>query len=169
MNKRDFVAFMLVGVCALAISGEARAEQSRRHAEGCTVLADIVISEVTAAIWRGPHALGSVTDERASHGIAVCSQTSRTVSKAFSTAMISVGADFRWEDAPPHRGDFCLSGFLEQCYPDRYPLQSPVSSWSAVSATVQRAMPRGVASDQSVFSRNALRRALRAELRRLGD
>ena len=166
MNKRDFVVFMLVGVCALAISGQARAEQSRRHADGCTVLADVIISEVTAAIWRGPHALGSVADERASHGIAVCTQTSRTVSKAFSTAMISIGADFRWEDAPPHPGDYCLSGFLEQCYPDRYPLQSPVSSWIAVSATVQRAMPLGVASDQSVFSQGALRLALRSALRR---
>ena len=166
MNNRDFAAFMLVCVCALAISGQARAEQSRGHAEGCTVLAEIVYSEVTAAIWRGPHALGSVTDERASHGIAVCAETSRTVSKAFSTAMLSVGADFHWDDAPPHPGDFCLSGFLEQCYPDRYPLQSPVSSWSAVSATVQRAMPLGVASDQSVFSQDALRSALRAALQR---
>ena len=169
MSKRDFVAFMLVGVCALAISGQARAEQSRRHADGCTVLADIIYSEVTEAIWRGPQALGSVSDERASHGIAVCAETSRTVSKAFSTAMISVGADIRWDDAPPHPGDFCLSVFLEQCYPDRYPLQSPVSSWSAVSDTVQRAMPLGVASDQSVFSEGALRRALRTELRRLRD
>ena len=166
MDKRDFATFMLVGVCALAISGQVRAEQSRRHAEGCTVLAEIVYSEVTAAIWRGPHALGSVSDERASHGIAVCAQTSRTVSKAFSAAMISVGTDIRWDDAPPHRGDFCLSGFLEQCYPDRYPLQSPVGSWSAVSATVQRAMPLGVASDQSVFSQGALRLALRAALQR---
>ena len=166
MDKRDFAAFMLVGVCALAISGQARAEQSRRHAEGCTVLAEIIYSEVTAAIWRGPHALGSVSDERSSHGITVCAQTSRTVSKAFSTAMISVGADIRWDDAPPHPGDFCLSGFLEQCYPDRYPLQSPVGSWSAVSATVQRAMPFGVASDQSIFSQGALRLALRAALQR---
>ena len=166
MNKRDFAAFMLVGVCALAISGQARAEQSRRHAEGCAVLAEIVYSEVTAAIWRGPHALGAVTDERTDHGIAVCAQTSRTVSKAFSTAMVSVGADIRWEDAPPHPGDFCLSVFLEQCYPDRYPLGSPVGSWSAVSATVQRAMPLGVASDQSVFSQSALRLALRAALQR---
>ena len=166
MDKKDFVAFVLVCVCALAISGQARAEQSRRHAEGCTVLAEIVYAEVTAAIWRGPHALGSVSDERASHGIAVCAETSRTVSKAFSAAMISVGTDIRWDDAPPHRGDFCLSGFLEQCYPDRYPLQSPVSSWSAVNGTVQRAMPLGVASDQSVFSQGALRLALRAALRR---
>ena len=169
MNKRDFVAFMLVGICALAISGQARAEQSRRDAGGCTVLADIIYSEVTAAIWRGPHALGSVTDDRASHGIAVCAQTSQTVSKAFSAAMISVGADFRWDDAPPHPGDYCLSGFLEQCYPGRYPLQSPVGKWGAVSGTVQRAMPLGVASDQSVFSREALRRALRVELRRPGE
>jgi len=166
MNKRDFAAFMLVGVCALAINGQARAEQSRRHADGCTVLADIIYSEVTEAIWRGPQALGSVSNERASHGIVACAETSRTVSEAFSAAMISVGTDIRWDDAPPHPGDFCLSGFLEQCYPDRYPRQSPVSSWSAVSATVQRAMPLGVASDQSVFSQGALRLALRAALRR---
>jgi hypothetical protein len=169
MDKRDFTAFMLVGICALAIGGQARAEQSLRDAAGCAVLADIIYSEVTAAIWRGPHSLGSVTDERASHGIAVCAQTSRTVREAFSAAMISVGADFRWDDAPPHPGDFCLSGFLEQCYPDRYPLQSPVGTWGAVSGTVQRAMPLGVASDQSIFSQDALRLALRAELGRLGD
>ena len=95
MDKRDFATFMLEGVCALAISGQARAEQSRRHAEGCTVLAEIIYSEVTAAIWRGPHALGSVTDELVAHAIAVCAHTSRTVSQAFITAMISVGADFR--------------------------------------------------------------------------
>ena len=166
MDKRDFTAFMLVGICALAIGGQARAEQSRNDAAGCAVLADIIYSEVTAAIWRGPHSLGSVTDERASHGITVCAQTSRTVSKAFSAAMINVGADFRWDDEPPHPGDFCLSGFLEQCYPKRYPLHSPVGEWSAVSGTVQRAMPLGVASDQSVFSQDALRLALRAELRR---
>ena len=164
MDKRNVATFMLVGICALAISGQARAEQARRDAAGCSVLADIIYSEVTAAIWRGPQALGSVTDERASHGIAVCAQTSRTVSKAFSAAMISVGADFRWDDAPPHPGDYCLSGFLAQCYPGRYPLQSPVGRWGAVSGTVQRAMPLGVASDQSIFSRDALRLALRAAL-----
>lgn len=169
MNKRDFAAFMLAGICALAISGQPRAESSRRHAEGCAALAEIVHSEVTAAIWQGPHALALGPDELSTHRIAVCAETSRTVTAAFGAAMASVGADFRWDNTPPHPGEYCLSGFLEQCYPDRHPLQSPVSSWSAVSATVQRAMPLGVASDQSVFSEGALRLALRTELRRLGD
>ena len=50
MDKRDVAVFMLVGICVLAISGQARAEQSRRDAEGCTALAEIIYSEVTTAI-----------------------------------------------------------------------------------------------------------------------
>ncbi|MBT8102039.1 MAG: hypothetical protein KJO95_03660 [Gammaproteobacteria bacterium] len=165
MAKRNFVALMLAGVGALAISSNARTEEAFIGVDGCAVLAQLVYAEVTADAWYGPRDVLSWADAPVENAITICNQTARTVSKAYTSAMNSVGAPIDWGYPSLDPGDVCLSGFLEQCYPDRYPIDALAGTWNAVSRTVQQAMPNGSGSDQSIFSTAAMRLALRSALR----
>ena len=164
MGRRKSGLLMLLSIGALALTNSARAQEAFTGVDGCAVLAQLVYAEVTAVAWYGPRGRGSWTNTPAETRVTVCDHTTRTVSKAFSSAMTSVGAGVRWGYPSGDRGDYCLSGFLDQCYPDRNLLGASADAWRAVSRTVQRAMPRGVASDQSLFNDGAMRLALRSAL-----
>lgn len=164
MTKRDLAALLLVSIATLAQASTSKAQGSFASGDGCALLADIVYAEVTAAAWYGPGGLRPLHEEARERQITVCNQTTRTVSTAFTSAMISIGEPVRWDRMPIDRGDFCLSVYLDQCYPDRNPLGSVGNTWSAVRSTVKQAMPNGIATDQSIFNIGTLRSALRFEL-----
>ena len=163
MAKRNFAALMLASIAAAAFPVNVRADQAFAGADGCTVLSQIVYSEVTAAAWGGPPVSSSV-GEAFSADVSTCNRTARTVSKAFALAMTNVGSDIYWRYPSEDPGDYCWSGFLDQCYPRRAPLGADADTWMAVSATIRYAMPSGPASDQSIFSGGAMRQALRSVL-----
>lgn len=166
MAKRNFAVLMLASTAMLALVNSVRAQEAFTGVDGCAVLARVVHQEVTAAAWHDRYGHMSWVNSPGETRITICNRTTRTVSKAFSTAMTSIGAEVRWGYPSGDRGDYCLSGFLDQCYPDRNRLGLSVGTWSAISKTVQQAMPRGVASDQSLFSEEAMRLALRSALGR---
>ncbi len=166
MAKRNFAALMLASMGALIVTNNARGQEPFIGVDGCAVLAQLVYSEVTEAAWYGPSRFRPWTNNAGETKVSICNQTTRTVSKAFTSAMTSIGSEVRWGHQYVEPGDYCLSGFLEQCYPGRYPVDSPADTWIAVSKTVQQAMPRGTGSDQSVFSSEAMRLALRSALAR---
>jgi hypothetical protein len=166
MAKRNFGLLMLANIGALALTNGVRAQEAFTGVDGCAVLAQLVHAEVTAAAWHDRHEQISWMNTPGEAKITICNRTTRTVSKAFASAMTSVGAEVRWGYPWGDRGDYCLSGLLDQCYPDRNRLGLSVGAWSAISKTVQQAMPRGVASDQSLFSEEAMRLALRSALGR---
>ncbi|MDH3615365.1 MAG: hypothetical protein OEQ90_02735 [Gammaproteobacteria bacterium] len=166
MAKRNFALLMLASIGALALTNSVRAQEAFTGVDGCAVLAQLVYAEVTAAAWRSPSGIRPLIDLPGETKVTICNRTTRTVSKAFASAMTSVGAEVRWGYPSDDRGDYCLSGFLDQCYPDRNRLGLSVNAWSAVSKTVQRAMPQGVASDQSLFGEDVMRLALRSALGR---
>ncbi len=142
MAKRNFAALMLASIAALAVTNNARAQEPFIGVDGCAVLAQLVYAEVTAAAWyRSSSHRPWMSKPRATE-ITVCNQTTRTVSKAFTSAMTSVGAEVRWGYPSDDPGDYCWSGFLDQCYPDRSRLGASANTWSAVSRTILRAMPR---------------------------
>jgi hypothetical protein len=163
MAKRNFAAMLIVIV--IAISSGVRADQAFVGVDGCAVLAQLVYTEVTAAAWDDSPVPSLSNDETSSADISVCSSTARTVSEAYALAMTTIGSDVFWDYPSADPGDYCWSGFLDQCYPRRAPLGARADSWTAVSATIRYAMPLGLASDQSVFSTRVMRKALRAALR----
>jgi hypothetical protein len=165
MAKRNFALLVLASIGALLLTNSVRAQGVFTDVDGCAVLAQLVYKEVTAAAWHDRYGQVSWMNSPGETKITICNRTTRTVSKAFSTAMASIGAEVHWGYPTDDRGDYCLSGFLDQCYPDRNRLGLSVNSWGAVSKTVRQAMPRGVASDQSLFSEVAMRLALRSALR----
>lgn len=163
MVKRKFAMLMLAGISTLAMLGDARAQHAYTGVDGCAVLAKLVYAELTGDAWYGPGRRQQAPYGRQASRVAICMHTTQTVSEAFTAAMNAIGADVRWGNPSVEPGDFCLSGFLEQCYPGRYP-QHVGGRWQAVKTTIVQAMPLGTASDQSVFSTDAMQLALRSAL-----
>ena len=166
MAKRNFAALLFASIAAVAFSTDVRADQAFTGSDGCAVLAQLVYSEVTGAAWRSPAESSSSMGDTFRADISICNRTARTVSKAFALAMSSVGSVVSWDYPSGDPGDYCWGGFLDQCYPQRAPLGVEANTWAAVSGTIRYAMPGGPASDQSVFSRSAIRQALRSALSR---
>lgn len=162
MVKRNFAALLIVST--LVVSVNVRADQAFAGADGCAVLAQLVFAEVTAAAWDGAPLYSVSNGHAAGVDITVCNRTAQTVSEAFALAMSSIGTGFSWHFPTEDPGDHCWGGFLEQCYPRREPVGVEAAAWAAVSTTVRYAMPLGSASDKSVFSVRAMRKALRAAL-----
>ena len=166
MAKRNFAAFLVASI--IVVSANVRAELVFAGADGCAVLAEIVYSEVTAAAWGGSPVPSAPDGRTLRADVSVCNDTTRAASKAFALAMTDIGSDVFWGYPSADPGDYCWSGFLEQCYPQRAPLDVQANTWVVVSETIRYAMPSGSASDQSVFSGSAMRRALRSALDREG-
>ena len=164
MMKRKFAAWILAGIGAIALANNANADGPYIGVDGCAVLAQLVYAEVTAAAWYGSGGLWCLVDEANDSGIAVCNQTARTVSNAFTSAMTSIGSPIRWGYPSVNPSDVCLSIYLDQCYPDPSRLGATDATWNAVTKTVRQAMPNGVATDQSIFNSSAMRLALRLAL-----
>jgi hypothetical protein len=164
MAKRNFAALLLAII--VAVSTNTRADQAFMGADGCAVLAQVVYTEVTAAAWGSSPVPSFLDSEPLRTEVSVCNRTAHTVSEAFALAMTSVGSGFSWDYPTGDPGDYCWGGFLDQCYPQRAPLGIEANAWTAVNETMRYAMPTGSASDQSVFSGGAMRKALRMALRR---
>ncbi|NNF40086.1 MAG: hypothetical protein HKN64_01820 [Woeseiaceae bacterium] len=164
MATGKFSALAVLAIAAMLPGLDVRAQQAFTGVDGCAVLGQLIYAEVSADAWRGPAGSEQARVDAGNAGVTVCTQTTRTVSSAYTAALRAVGEEVRWGGPRGVRGDACLSGFLEQCYPERYPVGGE-NRWRAVQSTVLQAMPHGVASDQSVFSPHVMRLALRMSLR----
>lgn len=166
MAKKNFISLVFASIAALALSSNARAQNDFVGTDGCAVLAKIVYTEITSLALYGSRGQIAMLEESRDAGIVVCNDTARTISKAFASAMTNLGTPVRWGYPSIDPGDVCWSGFLDQCYPDRNRLGNIANTWSVISGTVNRAMPNGIATDQSIFRPVTLRLALRSELRK---
>jgi len=151
--------FALLVLCSAAT----QARELGPMATGCAVLNEIIYEEVTASRW-GISGADLVFTNMREPSVVICTDTTQTVSTAFSAAMRAVGGEVEWQDNLDGQPDTCLSGFLEQCMPEGRWLAKAL--WQSVSNTVVWAMPDGQASDRSIFSRQSMRLAVRASLRR---
>ena len=158
-----------------------RAQLSPVVVDGCAKLARVVHSEVAAAAAYGPGKSGPWVINIGQGDISVCTHTAKTVSHAFTSAMLSAGLDVSW-----HRGsrpansrpvDFCLNAFLAQCYPLRKSNANLTSgadasyvhkSWAIVSQAVMQAMYNPISSDEVRFRDNDLRLRIGLALRSIG-
>ena len=182
MAKRIF-AVLLVSMVAGLPNGQAGAQPVPVAVDGCAKLARLVYAEVSAATAYGPGHSGPWLIDQGQGDIAVCPHVAKTVSAAFTSAMTSVGVEVSWHgadfDGPPDRGDFCLSGFLSQCYPNQSPPLSDSiqrandvmvqKSWAVVSQAVMREMYNPFSSDEVRFRDNDLKLRLGLALRAIDD
>ena len=177
MAQRTF-ATLVVSLLAVLPVGTANAQVIPIAVDGCTQLARIVYAEVSSAAVYGPARSGPWIIDQMPGDISICRRTAKTVSQAFTSAMMSAGLDVNWssdwDDGVPDRGDYCLSGFLSQCYPERFPLSSIASaadttlvhkSWAVVSQTVLHEMYNPISSDEVRFRESDLRLRLGLSLR----
>ncbi|MCJ7590769.1 MAG: hypothetical protein MUO51_05405 [Woeseiaceae bacterium] len=178
MAKTTFAVLLISLVAGLPLS-HARAEVVPVAIDGCGKLARVIYSEVSAAAIYGPGNSGPWLIDFGQGDISVCSHAAKTVSQAFTSAMMSAGLEVNWNrdnyDGPPDRGDYCLSGFLSQCYPNQSaPLSNSAygintslvqQSWVVVSQAVMREMFNPFSSDEVRFRDDDLKLRLGLSLR----
>jgi hypothetical protein len=179
MAKRLFAALVISLLVGMPVN-VTQAQLMPVTVDGCAKLARVIYSEVFSAAVYGPSKSGPWLIDQGQSDISVCSHTAKTVSRAFTSAMQSAGYGVNWrrdwDDRNRDRGDYCLSGFLSQCYPDRYPMTSITSShdaslvrksWAVVSEAVMREMYNPISSDEVRFRDNDLKLRLGLSLRSL--
>ncbi len=172
MAKRK-LAFIAGAVALMTLAISARADSMAVAADGCAELARAVYDEVEAAATSGLRQAGPWVIGPPDRRVSICGSTTRTVSRAFRLAMASAGVDVRWADEPMNPGDFCLSGFLAQCYPrSRTPGggSDPVEvmvreAWAAVSHAVMRSMANPYSSNEVRFDPDEMRLQIGLALR----
>lgn len=171
---RDGSAVLVCIGLAAGASEPADAQQIPVTADGCAELARIVYDEVAAAANTGPERSGPWVIGGPLRNTSVCESTTKTVSRAFRRAMASAGIDVRWTDEPTRADDYCLSGFLLQCYPRRIAMVSGSidphalnvhKAWSAVSEAVMQAMANPYSSNEIRFDSGRLRLQIGLALR----
>ncbi len=174
MAKRIFAALIAV---LLLPATQSYAQPTAIAVDGCARLARVVYAEVAAAAVYGPGKSGPWTISQGQGEISVCEHAARTVSQAFTAAMLSAGIDVSWARGSSNNGDFCLSHFLSQCYPDRERFSySTLGSdtafvrkhWAVVSQSVMRDMYNPFSSDEVRFRDEDLKLRLGLALRSIG-
>ena len=176
MAKWSSAAIILAVIVSLP-DNDAHAPKITVSRDGCAVLASAVFDEVSSAALYGPQSSGPWHITAGRDRLFECHTVARTVSRAFTSAMASAGFRVGWHENSTDRGDWCLSMFLSQCYPDRgtgsavagYGELDFVSrSWSVVLHSVMREMANPYSSDEVRFNDDHLRLRLGLSLRSLG-
>jgi hypothetical protein len=159
-------------VCAalLLLAASAAGAQPWLSKEDCDVLAKSVTRHVWLAATE-PRLAASARAGTADLGGTerrICRFPAEVTTRAFGEALAAFNLAIGWE--PPDPGDYCLSGDLEQCYPNVAPeprvsagqLAFVYEAWQGVRAAVRSFTPAG--SGAAVFTADALDAALRTEL-----
>lgn len=173
MAKRIFAAAVIASLLVLSAT-QSRAQLKPIAVDGCAKLARVIYSEVATAAHYGPAQSGPWTIDIGQGDLEICEHTTRTVTRAFTSAMQSAGLTVTWGPDDNRNGDFCWSGFISQCYPDRdrlgYSSVTPDSgfverTWAVVSQAVMREMYNPYSSDEVRFRDDDLRLRLGLALR----
>jgi hypothetical protein len=177
MAKRIFAALIIPLVLGLAAS-QTHAQLSPIAVDGCAKLARVIYAEVSAAAVYGPRRSGPWTINLGQGDLSICKHTAKTVSRAFTSAMLSAGIDVSWGPDDNRNGDYCWSGFISQCYPGRDRLGYAVigmdttfvaKSWAVVSQSVMHEMYNPFSSDEVRFRDGDLKLRLGLSLRSIGS
>ena len=148
----------------------ASAQHAVTGVDGCAILASVVYTEVTQARLGYSSAAGADLLYAGRDEIALCNQSARSVSRAFSAALRSTNIHVTWGFHTGYSGDYCLSHFLSQCYPRGNPAMPALSkseqsfvmrSWQAVHDSVQPRMAHYPGSDVVRFEAGELGRSIR--------
>ncbi len=174
MVKRIFASFLLIVVTNIALARAASiAQPATGDADGCTILAELVYTQVVGSGLSGPGRFAAVPETLGRDEMTVCHETTRVTSKAFTAALVQMNIYLTWNEDPGDSGDYCASHYLSQCSPDRDPFDTFATmaesvfvhdTWRAVQHTVGQRMPTRFASDTARFSAGGIRRSLQDSL-----
>jgi hypothetical protein len=173
MAKWSF-ATLAMALLVVLPAQQSNAQLKPIKVDGCAKLARVVYSEVSSSAMFGTDRAGPWTIDLGEGDLVICSHTAKTVSQAFTSAMLRAGVDVSWGRGDTDSGDFCWSGFLSQCYPDRQRLAYSTigsdadfvqKSWSVVSQAVMREMYNPFSSDEIRFRDSDLKLRMGLSLR----
>jgi class 3 adenylate cyclase len=176
MAKRMFATLVLALTVGFSAT-HAKAQLRPIAVDGCAQLARVVYSEVSAAALYGPGRSGPWVIDGGQGDIAVCRTAAKTVSQAFTSALLTAGVDVGWSNGGGDPGDFCLSAFLSQCYPSRFPYSAAQAaddtfmqqSWAIVSRAVMQEMYNPISSNEVHFRDTELELRIGLSLRAVGS
>jgi hypothetical protein len=165
---------LAAGLLLLA-AGSVTLAQPARAADGCSLLETLVQESVhRAATEYRPVLRQDKTELSLRSSVTAyqqaCRRTVKVTTSTFTRAMARLGITIGWY--PPHRGDFCWSGDLRQCYPDRSPdgpgippnqLAFVYDAWKGVRNAVMSHMQQG-SSGVATFTAESLEASLRSNL-----
>ena len=149
--------------------------------DGCAKLARVIHSEVASAVSHGPGKSGPWVIDLGQGDLSICTHTTKTVSRAFTSAMKSAGVAVNWSagqlEAKTHSSAYCLYAFLSHCFPDRSPgyvvdrhhRDFVQSTWSIVARAVMQEMYNSFSSDEVRFRDNDLKLRIGLSLRSVHD
>ena len=160
----------------LLLAGSVTFAQPARDGDGCSLLDTMVRQSVYRAATGHRARLRQDAPESLFRDFVPvdrqsCMRTVEVTTRAFARAMASLGLTIGWY--PPHPGDFCWSGDLSQCYPDRLPdgpglppnqLAFVHGAWKGVRHAVISHMHQG-APGAATFTAESLETSLRSSLR----
>jgi hypothetical protein len=173
MLTRATVIFCILLTLSLGRPAVARGQSALIGIDGCAILASVIYTEVTEArlgIGSGPGAMPLYAGR---NEIALCNQTTRSVTRAFTAALRHANLYVTWGFHSGYAGDYCLSYILSECYPAGNPAMPPLGkedrsfamqSWQAVRRAVQQNMALNPGSDVARFNVAELRRSIRRSL-----
>lgn len=174
MTTRTFAAMIFLLAAELAGPAVARADNPVIGIDGCAILATVVYTEVTAARLGFSLGYGSDLLHAGRNEIALCNDTTRSVTGAYKTALQQSNIYVTWGFHAGYSGDSCLSHFLSQCYPVGDPAMPPLTrdehsfvmrSWQAVRDSVHYRMVQHPGSDVARFDDQDLRQSIRRSIR----
>ena len=176
MAKRMFATLVLALTVGFSAT-HAKAQFRPIALDGCAKLARVVYSEVSAAAIYGPGRSGPWVIDGGQGEISVCRSAAKTVSQAFTSALLTTGIDVGWRNGGSGPEDFCLSAFLSQCYPRSFPYSTAQavddsfvqSSWAIVSRAVMQEMYNPISSNEVHFRDHDLKLRIGLSLRSLGS
>jgi hypothetical protein len=170
MLIRTISCVFILLAASMPLTAPASPQQALVGVDGCAILASVVYTEVTQArlgYSSGPGAdlLYAGQDE-----ITLCNQSTRSVTRAFTSALRHTNIHVTWGFHTGYSGDYCLSHFLSQCYPRGNPAMPSLSksersfvirSWQAVHDSVQYRMAQYPGRDVARFQADELGRSIR--------
>ena len=174
--SRPLIAVLFLTLLIGLPAGDTRARTTEITVDGCAMLARAIYSEVSSSAMHGPGHAGPWLIDQGRGDIISCANVAKTVSQAFTSAMLSAGIDVNWQrgriDGIPGRRDYCLSAFLSGCYPDQLPPSENranasvvQSTWVLVKQAVMREMHNPISSNEVNFRSNDLKLRLGLSLR----
>ncbi len=177
ITRRTTVTPLIPLLIALAAS-DSQARSTEVTVDGCAMLARTVYSEVSSSAIYGPANAGPWLIDQERGDILVCEHAAKTVSRAFTAAMLSAGIDVSWQTdrsgRTAGRDRYCRSAFLSQCNPDKIQPSGKASdaddtivkkTWGIVAKAVMREMYNPISSNEVNFRLNDLKLRLGLTLR----
>jgi hypothetical protein len=168
MATRNLMYVLPVAITALSF--QVRAQQPLIDFHGCAILASVVRMEVIKARFGGSTEAYGKPNYSARDDIALCNQTARSATSAYTSALRRAGIHVTWGLHAGYSSDYCLSHLLAQCYPRGDPAMPALNksdrtfvmrTWAAVYDSIASQMSLYPGSDVSRFRASELARRIR--------